>query len=132
ICSRALSQNLSGCGRVIVMAATLGPSLDRAIQRYQYSDTAYAVILHAAGAAAIETYLDDVSAGIISGLDEQEIRLRPRFSPGYGDLDISVNDDIIKDLDASKHAGIFATDTHLLSPSISVTAFAGIFKEEEL
>ena len=131
ITSVSLSKNLKGCERLIDIAATLGSSLDRAIQKYQYSDTAYAVILHAAGAASIESYLDDVSEEIIEDILAPEYRLRPRFSPGYGDLDISLNDAIIKDLDAVKRLGLYSTDSHLLSPSISVTAFIGICKEDD-
>ena len=129
--SVSLSKNLTGCERLIDIAATLGSALDRAIQRYQYSDTAYAVILHASGAAAIESYLDDVSAEISSDLLGPGYTLRPRFSPGYGDLDISLNDTILKDLDAEKRLGIYSTESHLLSPSISVTAFIGICKEDD-
>ncbi len=123
--SKDLLKTLKGCSDILLLAATLGSDLDAAIRKYQYSDTAYALILHATGAAAIESYLDSICQSLEKSVFK-ESTFRPRFSPGYGDLDISWNQNIINLTNATKHIGLFTTDTHLLSPAISVTAYIGL------
>ncbi len=52
--------------------------------------------------------------------------LRPRFSPGYGDLAIDAQKDIFALLDCERQIGLTLGDSLLMSPGKSVTAFAGI------
>ena len=77
-----------------------------------------------AGMSAVEAVCD---------LAEAEIRVRfpgcsfPfRFSPGYGDLPIELQDPILRLLDAPRRVGLCATDRHILTPRKSVTAVLGI------
>ena len=72
-------------------------------------------------------------AATLSDLAEAEIRARfpgcsfPfRFSPGYGDLPIELQDPILRLLDAPRRVGLCATDRHILTPRKSVTAVLGI------
>jgi 5-methyltetrahydrofolate--homocysteine methyltransferase len=58
---------------------------------------------------------------------ELNVNLKPRFSPGYGDLDLSCQKDIFKLLDCSKKIGLTLNDSLLMSPTKSVTAFVGIY-----
>ena len=52
--------------------------------------------------------------------------LRPRFSPGYGDLPLDFQKEFLKITDASRKLGISLNDSLLMSPSKSVTAIIGI------
>ena len=77
------------------------------------------LIVQAIAATAIEQYIDDETASWGE-------KLLPRYSPGYGDLPLSVQPDFLAALDAQKTLGITLTETFLMIPSKSVTAIIGI------
>lgn len=52
--------------------------------------------------------------------------LTGRFSPGYGDYPIAVQNDLLRLLDAPRKIGLCATPAHLLTPRKSVTAVLGV------
>ena len=49
-----------------------------------------------------------------------------RYSPGYGDLPLEVQGELLALLDAPRRVGLCATESHLLTPRKSVTAILGI------
>ena len=49
-----------------------------------------------------------------------------RFSPGYGDLALAHQKEVLKLLNAEKNVGITLTDTCLMVPTKSVSAIVGI------
>ena len=120
---RDLAAHLRGCSRAALLAATLSAPVDALLRRAQAEDLA-AVALDCCATAAVEAVCD---------LAEAEIRARfpgcsfPfRFSPGYGDLPIELQDPILRLLDAPRRVGLCATDRHILTPRKSVTAVLGI------
>lgn len=123
--SRHLSQHIKGCRKASVFAATLGAQTDRLIQRYNVLDISKAVILQACAAAAIEEYCDEQQAQIEAQAASEQLYLRPRYSPGYGDFPLSHQKELLALLDAPKRIGLTATDTFILAPSKSVTAIIG-------
>ena len=52
-------------------------------------------------------------------------KARPRFSPGYGDVDLAVQKDFFRLLPCTR-IGLTLMDTLIMSPEKSVTAFVGI------
>ena len=84
-----------------------------------------ALFFQAIGAAGIETLCDIFSEDIKKELN---VNLKPRFSPGFGDLELTTQKDIFKVLDCSKKIGLTLNDSLLMSPTKSVTAFVGIIK----
>ena len=62
--------------------------------------------------------------------EENGVGLRPRFSPGYGDLPLEVQKSVFAVLDCPRKIGLSLNDSLLMSPSKSVTAFAGITENE--
>lgn len=121
---RDLAAHLRGCSRAALLAATLSAPVDALLRRAQTEDLAAAVALDCCATAAVEAVCD---------LAEAEIRARfpgcsfPfRFSPGYGDLPIELQDPILRLLDAPRRVGLCATDRHILTPRKSVTAVLGI------
>ena len=124
--SESLCRNLSGCMRAILLAATIGPSCDMLVRRAGVTSAADASIYQAAGAAAIEAFLDSENDRLKSEYEKDGLTLRPRFSPGYGDLKLDHQKDWFRLLDISKQIGIELTDSLLMVPTKSVTAIIGI------
>lgn len=123
--SSSLSRNMKGCDTAVMMAATIGPGIDFLIRRSEAVSMLDAAICQAAGAAYVEAWCDEVNARINQFMEEQGRTGRPRFSPGYGDLALSLQKDFSRILDMPKNCGISLTDTLLMTPSKSVTAFIG-------
>lgn len=120
--SRRLAENLKGCTKVAVLAATVGTEGDRLLRTYS-SEGARLAIMQAVLASKIEEICDSVQESIEK---ENNIKTRQRFSPGYFDLDISEQKKIFSLLEITKRCGIMLTDTCQMMPTKSVTAFAGI------
>jgi len=108
----------------IIMAVTLGAAIDKRISLYQKTNMSKAVVYDACASAAVEGLCDYVT-GLIKADDIVKF-LTMRFSPGYGDFDISYQKSVINLTDAYKHIGLTATSSMLLTPSKSVTAIMGI------
>ena len=120
--SRALMKNLEGCEEVIVFAATIGLEIDRLIRRYTNLSPAKALFFQAIGAERIESLCDT----FCEELKAEGLQLRPRFSPGYGDLPLELQKDIFRVLDCPRKIGLSLNESLLMSPSKSVTAIIGI------
>ncbi len=121
--SESLAKHISGCERAVIFAATVGLGLDRLISKYSRISPARAVCLQAIGAERVEALCD----AFCKSLSEKSA-VRSRFSPGYGDLPLSLQERICDLLGASKRIGVGVNESLLLSPSKSVTAIVGIEK----
>ena len=53
-------------------------------------------------------------------------KLKPRYSPGYGDLSLSVQKDVLNILNADKILGIKLGENLLMIPKKSITAIQGV------
>ena len=123
--SEKLAVNLKDCESAIIFAATLGTELDRLIMKYGKLSPTKALFFQAIGATQIEALCDCFTEDIKNKLN---ITLKPRFSAGFGDLELTTQKDIFKILDCSKKIGLTLNDSLLMSPTKSVTAFVGIIK----
>ncbi len=117
--SKSLAGNLAGCREAVVFAASIGPGIDRLIKKYSKLDPVRALFFQAIGAERVESVCD-----LFMNTFPQ--KLRPRFSPGFGDLALSIQPEVIAVTNARKNLSITLDDGYLMSPSKSVTAFAGI------
>ncbi len=122
--SKSLVKNLENCSEAMVFAATIGIEADRLIGKYSLISPNYANTLQAVGTAAIESWCD----AFCEYLTESEGKLKPRFSPGYGDLKLEVQRDILNVLESRKNIGVYLTDSLLMLPTKSVSAIVGIEK----
>lgn len=52
--------------------------------------------------------------------------MRPRYSPGYGDLSLDVQSSFLKALNAQKTIGLFLSEGGVMQPEKSVTALMGL------
>ena len=53
------------------------------------------------------------------------LAVRPRFSPGYGDLPLALQREVFAALDCPRRIGLTLSDSLLMSPTKSVTALIG-------
>lgn len=124
--SRSLQRNLAGCDEVFLFAATLGIAVDTLIKRAALMDTAKGAVMQAAAATVIEAYCDVENEKLSEEARSEGLYLRPRFSPGYGDLSLVCQRDFLNLLKAQKNIGLTVTDSGLMVPIKSVTAIIGI------
>lgn len=124
--SSDLAKNLNDCKEVFIFAATLGTKLDLELNRALLTSPSLAVALDAVGSAAIE----GVANSINNQLKLDAKNLKPRFSPGYGDLDLSFQKQVVSVLDTHRKIGLALTDGLMLTPTKSITAIIGIPNQE--
>lgn len=129
--SKSLAINLNGCDEVIVFAASLGNVADMLMNRYMKIKLSTASVMQACAAAMIEDYCDECQKNIEMSLKAEGCHLKPRFSPGYGDLSLEHQKTILGLLNANKEVGIFLTEGGMMIPEKSVTAFMGIVKDKD-
>lgn len=122
--SRALRRRLEGCDGIILFAATAGMEMDRLILRAKALSPLHGLMMHAIGAAIIEEACDRLCEQLAERFPGRA--LRPRFSPGYGDLPLSLQRDVFAALDCERRLGLTLTDSLLMVPGKSVTAILGI------
>lgn len=120
--SKALEKNLSGCNVALVFVATMGIGIDRLIGKYTNLSPLDAVICQAIGATLIEE-LCEMFCKKIGG------KLKPRFSPGYGDFLLENQKDIFSMLDVPRKIGVTLTESLQMVPTKSVSAVVGIVAE---
>ena len=128
--SASAARRLAGCGHVVVFAATIGAELDRLVARYSAVSPAKALMLDTIGTERIEALCDAVCADLAREYKKRGLVTRERFSPGYGDLALSVQRDVFDALDCARRIGLSLGGELLMSPLKSVTAFVGVAYED--
>ncbi len=128
ITSKDLYKLLENCEKVAVIAATLGLAVEKKIRYYSLSQLSKGIIFDTCATAYIEGLCDYVEEEIAAIAREENCGITFRYSPGYGDVPITHQADILKSLNANKLIGLTASDTSILIPRKSVTAFIGFDK----
>lgn len=124
--SKSLSAHLEGCEKLFILAATLGTGADSLIRRYSITDIANSSMLQAIAASLMETYCDRVQSELEKQLASEGLYLKHRFSPGYGDLSMEHQRDVIRLLQAEKTIGLTLSESLMMIPTKSVTAIIGV------
>lgn len=119
-----IRRHLEGCTEAVVLAATLTADADKLIRKAAVSSAAESLAVDCLCSAAIEQVCNEAEKEIFLGC-EPSFRTW-RFSPGYGDLPIEIQPDILKFLNAQRRIGLTVSSSHLLIPTKSVTAIIGI------
>ena len=117
--SAALKKALSGCHKVVVFAATVGVEMDRLVAKYSAISPSKGLMLQAIGAERIECLCDMFCADLRALADERGETIRPRFSPGYGDLPLELQREVFSALDCPRKIGLTLNDSLLMSPTKS-------------
>lgn len=126
--SRDLARNLEGCDEAYLFVATLGPGPDRLMRAAQVSSVAESAMIQAAAAEIIERHCDDLVARLAADEVLRGRALKPRYSPGFGDLGLPVQAKIFAALGVTRAIGVSLTDSFMMTPLKSVSAFIGVRK----
>lgn len=121
---RDLLTHLTGCHQVVVFCATLSPQVDSLIRQAESRDMLRALALDCCATAAVEQVCDQIETFIHEGYPGCYFPFR--YSPGYGDLPLSLQGQLLALLDAPRKIGLCASTTHILTPRKSVTALIGV------
>ena len=119
-----LARHLAGCRRAVAFCLTLGAQVDAAIRREQHADMLRALALDCAAAAGVELLCDQAEDALRAQFPDCFFPYR--FSPGYGDLPLTVQPALLDYLDAPRRAGLCTGESCILTPRKSVTAILGL------
>ncbi len=125
-----IARHLEGCEKAVILAATLGANVDRLLRKLQVSSMPKALLTDAMAGAAIEQICDDIQEEIRQQMPLY--RQTWRFSPGYGDLPLSLQETVLSVVEAGKRIGLSVTKGSMLSPAKSVTAIIGLQNMEQI
>ena len=121
-----IRRHLDECTRAVLMAATLGPDVETLLMRTQVQDMARALIMDGCASSAIESVCDGFESSLRRQYEAEGHFLTDRFSPGYGDMPISLQTDFCDLLDTRRRIGLTVSRSGILLPRKSVTAVMGI------
>ena len=125
--ARAVWQETVWNGKpVCLLCGTLGADFDAWQRRLSVLSAADANLSQQIGLTLIEREMDAVEGAARAAVERTGRALRPRRSPGYGELPLALSRDILAHLDATKRIGVSLTESNLLVPSKSVTAICEI------
>lgn len=111
---------------VVFLCGTIGAEFDAWQRRLSVLSAADALLSQQIGLDAVEAVMDGLEKEVKVKVEGEGLKLKPRRSPGYGDLPLELSRKIINCLDATKKIGVSITDSDLLVPSKSVTAICEI------
>ena len=119
-----IAAHLHGCKQAIMFCATLSAGADLAIRQASAQDVLAGLMTDAIANALVEQLCDTAEREMLAQFPE----LFPtwRFSPGYGDLPLSVQESFLQLLNAAKRLGVTLSESSLLIPTKTVTAIIGL------
>lgn len=121
-----IRRHLDGCDRAVLLAVTLGRAVDELLLRAEVRDMARALVWDSCASAAVENVCDNFETDLRAHFRAQGVCLTGRFSPGYGDLPLSLQPAFCAALDAERRIGLTVSRSGLLLPRKSVTAVLGL------
>lgn len=129
--SNSLARFLFNCDELLLFAATVGEEVVERIHfEVEQGDIAYGAILDAIASETADAGLDWIMDFVNRILNREGKKIsKHRYSPGYGDLDLSYQKAIFDLLDLSK-LDLKLTEKMMLTPEKSVIAIAGIERIE--
>lgn len=116
--------HLSGCSQAFLFAVTLSSGADSLIRRTKPADIARAYALDCCATAAVEQLCDQAEQQLQAMFPGHFFPFR--YSPGYGDLPLNIQADLLDLLDAPRRIGLTCSASSILIPRKSVTAILGI------
>lgn len=118
----ALLKDSESC---VLLAATLGNEIERAILYQERVSVSDALLMDAIATTTIEAVCDQVEEHL-----KEEYQLTWRYSCGYGDLPLDIQPKILRVLNTAKRIGLQCNSKNIMMPRKSVTAIIGITEGE--
>jgi hypothetical protein len=115
-----IKTHLQNCNTIYLMAISLG-EVDEELHYLSYADPVKALFLESLYNETAESAMDELELTI----KQPDKLYTTRYSPGYGDFPLSVQQEIVRILDSGRKIGLTVTDTKLLVPRKSITALMG-------
>lgn len=126
--SKSLASHVGDAPAIALMAVTLGLESERVLRREMALSPTDGMLANAAASSMAEAAMEALQQQVTEWAQERGLRVGQRFSPGYGDLSLDVQPLLLERLNAARLLGVTATDAHLLVPSKSITAIAGLYE----
>lgn len=124
---KSITTHLKGAEYAACFAATLGAKSERELHSRAATSPLDAMLYDACCNALIEEVAQAAQDDIAAEAAKAGLHARMRFSPGYGDLPLSVQPQFISELEAPKRLGLTVNKSLLLVPAKSITAIVGLF-----
>lgn len=112
-----------------LLATTIGHELEARIDGIKDAHTADAYFLDVVGSWMADYMADRVDAVVQTEISRSGYGRTMRYSPGYGDWDLSAQPELLRLVEAEA-LGIGCTETFILQPRKSVTAVIGWERRE--
>ena len=126
----SIQKHLETSNEVWLFAVTVGQGTDKLIRTALSEKPEEGVILDSCAAIAVETAADKLQEMLRETAAREGKFITSRFSPGYGDLPLTVQRNFLTILDTSRKIGLTVTESFLMVPSKSVSAIIGISPTE--
>ncbi len=121
-----IKKHLQNCKKIVLLAVTLGIEADNLIRVTEAESMSGALTLDAIATELTEQLCNHAEDEILQLVQKDNLFLTSRFSPGYGDLPITLQKPISEILDTPRKIGLTVTEHALMIPRKSVTAILGI------
>ena len=128
IAGNSIIKHLDGCEKVICMAVTVGAAIEQEItKKFERGEYLSSVLLDAAATAAVEQAADAMEKNFAAKFSKDGYKMRWRFSPGYGDWDLTAQEKLFK-ISNAEQIGMSLSSAMMLEPRKSITAIIGLEK----
>ncbi len=115
----------------ILLAVTLGQKVDELIRKAQVLDLQQSVLLDVCASSMVEELCNQIETDLTEEWQKKGMYLTDRFSPGYGDLPLSIQGNFCKVLDTNRKIGLHVSKEYIMMPRKSITAILGISHKEQ-
>lgn len=128
--SKDIEKLLSDSKKAVLLCATISSYVDTRLRKLQITNMPLAIVYDALASVAIDQVVDSIQTEVNKQVPGYVQTMR--FSPGYGDMPLTMQKTFLDILQASKRAGISLTEGGMLTPVKSITAIFGMRDIKEL
>ena len=121
---KAIAKTMAKAEEIALFVDTIGPALEAEVNRlYQRDEYTKATILDTIGSVTADEGAEYLNSLIV---EKAKKKSTPRFSPGYGDWDLSIQKRLLEVTQASK-MGVTCNEAFFMIPRKSVSAVIGLY-----
>lgn len=122
----SILEHLENCQEIYLLCVTIGFEIEKLIRLKMLTAPDEGVIFDSCASTAVEALADLCNREIVQEAAKQKLNTTWRFSPGYGDLPLTVQRPILEIMDTHRKIGLSLNESLLLTPNKSVTAIIGL------